>query len=357
MANQITPEAIEAAIEDCYILKHLDTLAQATDRVMVFAEDLHNHFGATRGVKTKLSKAVLTRGLVDLFGSCRDGQRGRRFYSFTKETLRASVKEFINNEPISMLFNVSRGHDSKQGRLERYLRVSGYPPDKVDQFIDGAEDETLCRPDFQYIREHHVVIIECDENQHATHPGGKVADMARMITIGDANFPKKTIFLRFNPDDFKSGDITVVATYESKHDGIANIEEYGVHLRNSTLLDDLKYHLGHSREDLEEFPMVCCYYYFFDHTDSDTMAIISTAPSAKSMVKKISIDNLINRDITSPDYAKAIENWLDSYAALDNPHKDPLLSALKKGNLDIIEMVFSKIYGSLMAKNNIVIEM
>jgi len=69
---------------------------------------------------------------------------------------------------------------------------------------DRAIDESVCgreRPDFMWDLKTHYMILEVDENQHASRPCE--CEQTRMINIAQSLGGPPVYFIRYNPDDYK----------------------------------------------------------------------------------------------------------------------------------------------------------
>lgn len=84
----------------------------------------------------------------------------------------------------------------KQRDVKQFLDKNGFNYDIYDSVIDtncGKE-----RPDFVFDCKTHFVVLEVDENQHKNRDCERI----RMINISQS-LGLKTIFIRYNPDDYK----------------------------------------------------------------------------------------------------------------------------------------------------------
>lgn len=87
---------------------------------------------------------------------------------------------------------------AKQNAVENYLKENGLKFESVDKTIDGG----ICgkeRPDFIIQGLHQVIVVECDENQHASI--AKECELAREINVSQS-LGTPTAFIRFNPDKY-----------------------------------------------------------------------------------------------------------------------------------------------------------
>ena len=90
----------------------------------------------------------------------------------------------------------------KQKEVVEYLIRQDLSPDTVDKQV---EDGTICglrsRPDLVYNCGTHFIVLEVDEHQHQSYPCE--CEIIRMINLTQV-IGLKTMFLRYNPDKFKS---------------------------------------------------------------------------------------------------------------------------------------------------------
>jgi hypothetical protein len=80
--------------------------------------------------------------------------------------------------------------------------------DFTDRIFGVTETDTCdrTRPDFLWDVGTHVVILEVDEDQHMGRQ--EFCECIRMINIAES-LMRPTVFIRYNPDGFKQGDITM----------------------------------------------------------------------------------------------------------------------------------------------------
>jgi hypothetical protein len=89
---------------------------------------------------------------------------------------------------------------AKQNMVRDFLLAHGVTFESIDRAVDGG----VCgkeRPDFYIDCGTHILIIEVDEHQHAGRPCE--CEQTRMVNISQSN-GMKTIFLRWNPDKYRT---------------------------------------------------------------------------------------------------------------------------------------------------------
>ncbi len=90
----------------------------------------------------------------------------------------------------------------KQNEVVSFLRHNNLNPDKIDkQLEDGSICKLQSRPDIIFDCSTHFIIVEVDEHQHKSY--NKQCEINRMINITQV-IGIKTIFIRYNPDKFKT---------------------------------------------------------------------------------------------------------------------------------------------------------
>jgi hypothetical protein len=112
---------------------------------------------------------------------------------------------------------------AKQNAVRDFLISENILFDTVDRMIDGG----ICgreRPDFYMDCGTHFLVLEVDENQHSGRPCE--CEQTRMVNISQSN-GLKTLFLRYNPDKYKPGELSMETTTK----------------RLDTLLDWVKFHI------------------------------------------------------------------------------------------------------------------
>ena len=101
--------------------------------------------------------------------------------------------------------------DRKRPRLAKQREVKQFLDHNFTQFPYSSYDVTPrdlldCsrkeRPDLMWDRLDRIVILEVDENQHSYRPCE--CEQTRMMSVSQALGCAKTVWIRFNPDSFKS---------------------------------------------------------------------------------------------------------------------------------------------------------
>ena len=106
------------------------------------------------------------------------------------------------------------------------------------------------RPDFVYVLDHYIIIVECDEFQHNNYDIS--CDRKRMVDLFNAYGGMPILFIRWNPDPFKVDGRTRVTRMQTRLDVCAQ-----------TLERELK----RTVEEVASMPMFCIIKLFFDNND------------------------------------------------------------------------------------------
>lgn len=80
------------------------------------------------------------------------------------------------------------------------LRAAGLEPTSVDRIVNVECSKE--RPDALYDLGHTVLIVECDERQHKS--ATRQVEQCRMRSLSQHFGQARVLFLRFNPDGYKS---------------------------------------------------------------------------------------------------------------------------------------------------------
>jgi len=135
---------------------------------------------------------------------------------------------------------------------EEYL---GKKYDTYDETINNRECG-LERPDWTYDCGTHIVVLECDENQHSGRPC--LCEQTRMINITQS-FGLPVIFLRYNPDRFKNKNNKKSKILKST--------------RHKLLLEWLKHTFEMKPKNNEEFLRVI--YMFYNGFDKSNFEVLN----------------------------------------------------------------------------------
>jgi hypothetical protein len=91
----------------------------------------------------------------------------------------------------------------KENAVRDILLAHGIPIAAQDRMLNSGEC-VRTRPDFVIFVGTHIVIVECDENAHRSYV--KACELARMINLSQAAEGLGVIFIRYNPDGYKTAD-------------------------------------------------------------------------------------------------------------------------------------------------------
>jgi hypothetical protein len=107
---------------------------------------------------------------------------------------------------------------AKQKAVIAFLAKKGLVPSLVDRIVDNG----ICgreRPDALFEREDGVLIVEIDEYKHRDRV--IACERARMFNLGQSFGGTPVIFLRFNPDEYKSDK--KLETIVNRHEVLAQL--------------------------------------------------------------------------------------------------------------------------------------
>ena len=139
---------------------------------------------------------------------------------------------------------------AKQKEIKTLLDNKGYKYKLYDRIIDSQC--TLQRPDFMFECAGYCVVLECDENAHSNY--GSKCERNRMINISQA-LGIKTIFIRYNPDKFKSDKITKELTKMQRQ------------IKLLKVLDEML------KKDHEKLEFLSVVYLFYDNYDPNNITL------------------------------------------------------------------------------------
>jgi hypothetical protein len=103
-----------------------------------------------------------------------------------------------------------------------YLDQSGFEGDSTDRIVESG----ACgyeRPDRVFDFGSKVVLVECDENQHSGNPC--VCEQTRMINLSQSFGGLPVYFIRWNPDEYDTGDEPVVERQQKLVDVLTDIRD------------------------------------------------------------------------------------------------------------------------------------
>jgi len=137
---------------------------------------------------------------------------------------------------------IKKFHLAKQKEIKTLLDNKKYKYTLYDQIVDSQCN--LFRPDFVFDCAGYCVVLECDEDQHSVYK----CEKNRMINISQA-LGIKTIFIRYNPDKFKSDKVTKELTKMQRQ------------IKLLKVLD------GILKQDHEKLEFLSVVYLFYDNYD------------------------------------------------------------------------------------------
>ena len=102
---------------------------------------------------------------------------------------------------------------AKQKEVEALFKAENLEYTSTDTTIDGGECG-LERPDFVFEAASHFIVVEVDEDQHKSR--ACECEQARMVNISQS-FGMPTIFLRYNPDNYRVNKVPKHVTKATRH--------------------------------------------------------------------------------------------------------------------------------------------
>ena len=119
------------------------------------------------------------------------------------------------------------------------------------------------RPDFIWVLDHLIIVLECDEDQHITYE----CERRRMNDLWNTYGGMPIVFIPFNPDAFKIDDTTRRVPKDVRH---------------KRAVDVVEQELARSFDDVAALSTVRVTYMFFDTTDDTFERRCSVTPESLS---------------------------------------------------------------------------
>jgi len=117
---------------------------------------------------------------------------------------------------------IARNYKTKEIAVVEYLKTK-YPDFSwiCDKMIpDGCSKR---RPDLFLDLGYQIIIIEVDENQHVDYDTS--CENRRIMEISRDVYHRPVIFIRFNPDDYKSGEINVTSCWGTNKNSLCVVKK------------------------------------------------------------------------------------------------------------------------------------
>jgi hypothetical protein len=109
------------------------------------------------------------------------------------------VREGLLNCSDCQVFHTKQPHKQREILVKAILDEAKIPYKSHDDIPEGSCHRY--RPDFYFDWNTHIVILEVDENQHKGYESS--CEKARMINLSQDQGGMKTVFIRFNPDNYR----------------------------------------------------------------------------------------------------------------------------------------------------------
>jgi hypothetical protein len=106
----------------------------------------------------------------------------------------------------------------KQREVLQFLdyEFSEHPYSTTDRIPQDLKDcNRLERPDVMWDKHDRIVILEIDENQHKDRPCE--CEQTRMMNVSQALGCERTVWIRYNPDSFKSEESRKWSSKAKRH--------------------------------------------------------------------------------------------------------------------------------------------
>jgi hypothetical protein len=126
---------------------------------------------------------------------------------------------FIYKYPLK---TVSKNYKTKEFAVVEFIRAKF--PEHIwiaDKIVTGGFSRR--RPDLILYLKDYIIIIEIDENQHIDYEC--LCENRRIMEISQDLGHKNAIFIRFNPDDYKSGDKKITSCWAANGNGICAVKK------------------------------------------------------------------------------------------------------------------------------------
>jgi hypothetical protein len=143
---------------------------------------------------------------------------------------------------------IARNYKTKEIAVVEYVKTK-YPDFSwiSDKMIsDGCSKR---RPDLLLDMGYQIIIIEVDENQHVDYDTS--CENRRIMELSRDLSHRPIIFIRFNPDDYKSGEINVTSCWGTNKNSLCNVKKNKKNEWNSRL-EELSRNINnwiHNRSD------------------------------------------------------------------------------------------------------------
>lgn len=118
---------------------------------------------------------------------------------------------FVYNNPDAKL---AKNYKTKEIAVRDYVKNTFPDVDwSCDKIISNGCSRR--RPDLLCDMGSHVIIVEIDENQHNSYE--EICENKRVMELSQDVGHRPVVFIRFNPDSYKKGDVRVPSCFNIKH--------------------------------------------------------------------------------------------------------------------------------------------
>jgi hypothetical protein len=156
---------------------------------------------------------------------------------------------YVDKFPLN---TISINYKTKEIAVAEFIKEK-FPTHKwvEDKIISGGCSRR--RPDLLIYLDDYVIIIEIDENQHMDYDCSN--DNTRNLEISKDLNQKPIIFIRFNPDSYKSGGKKITSCWGRTIQGVCEVKktkETEWNERLNTLKDKVEYWINNKPNDIGE---------------------------------------------------------------------------------------------------------
>jgi hypothetical protein len=300
-------EVIDKEIRCNHVAKFLMLITNADDTpTLITASELKRRYdGYSYGRPDKKNHDELTAYVGKLVNSTRKGTHiPKTRYVLTITSFRYKILITIRHREKKLKKRgFTRKFLKKQNIIKEYLINVGVPFTQCDSTLTTKAGERRYRPDFLIDAPDRAIIIEIDEGKHKSY--NEADEERRMKAIGYILF-KKTIFIRFNPDD-ENGNLAA-DRFDSLHEVIE--EEMCVDMSTRVAISSIR-----------------C---FYEPNDMDFITIIEQEFPPHIFIKNVPLEPLLlsYRDSPTDETLSKITEWFEKFRASGVSNEDPLASAI-----------------------------
>lgn len=162
----------------------------------------------------KQCNKLATHGNNKVTNHCENHANEDEYDMFSKPCILCGLENILDENHHCYFCNPSnmlKYLHAKELRVKKYFDDHMISYDQHDTIVNNGKYGKE-RPDFVFIRESHIVIVEVDENQHIDRLC--YCEQIRMVNISQS-FQLPTVFIRYNPDKYKNSNEKIKNEHES----------------------------------------------------------------------------------------------------------------------------------------------